>query len=74
MKAWESGIIPAFLSAGITAALRYAHPQDVQSLEVAGEVQMRGVSSAFTHITGISTNHELTRMVSANYHFHDLHA
>lgn len=51
---------------GIGAALRYNNPEDAQSTELQEKIAAKGVSGAFSEISGL-TDHALLEQVTKAY-------
>jgi len=63
VMAEEYGLPRAWIVQGIVAALRYSHPQDAQSLQLAAEIRNLGLEATLQKVCGLPRDSKLTREI-----------
>lgn len=70
--AWELGEVPAYLATGITGAITYDNPSDLQSDQLKNALRSKGVAVIMLEISGLSHSSPVTRLVKAGFEFDSL--
>ncbi len=64
IMAEEYGLPRAWIVQGIVAALKYAHPQDAQSLQLAADIRDRGLEATLETVCGLPRDAKLTEEIA----------
>ncbi len=68
----EQGETPSHLAAGITAALKFRHPDDPQAAELERRIPAESVPGVLADVAGLPPDHPVAGMVKAAYELDEL--